>query len=103
MNLRFNTNWFVHWLSPIALCCAAIAILPAWAAPAAADEKENSQQSDRQPPADREVHLPGVGVRGIPGQVLQPNPDDPFGPANAPGDRNSQTLLAPPMMMGRGQ
>jgi hypothetical protein len=100
MNSRPATNCFVQWLSPIALCCAAIAILPAWAAPAAADEKEASQQSERQPPADGEIREPGPGIAA---PAPQPFPDNPFGPAIAPGDRNSQTLLAPPMMMGRGE
>jgi hypothetical protein len=76
----------------------AIAILPAWAAPAAADEKETSQQSERQPPADGEISEPGPGIAA---PAPQPFPDNPFGPANAPGDRNSQTLLAPPMMIDR--
>ena len=101
MNSRRAKNCFVQWLSPIALCCAAIVILPTWAAPAAADEKETSQQSE-QPPADRNTRVPGLGVPGIPAPARQTGPDNPFGPANAPGDRNSQTLLAPPVF-GPGQ
>jgi hypothetical protein len=100
MNSQRAKTCFVQWLSPIALCCAAIVILPTWVAPASADEKEASQQSE-QPPADRKTRVPELGVPGIPAPARQPSPHDPFGPANAPGDRNSQTLLASPeMMMG---
>jgi Bacterial type II/III secretion system short domain len=103
MNSRRAKNCLFQWLSPIALCCAAIAILPAWAAPASADEKENSQRNDQQPAVDRAIRAPGLGIPGIAAPPPQRAPDDPFSQAYAPGDRNSQTLLAPPMMMGRGQ